>query len=410
MKQRPQGHVSRRRFVQSAAATTAAIAAIPRFAVGAQPDRPLKVGVIGCGGRGKGAARNAMDAAPNVTVTALADIARDRLDDCNRFIGGSVDDKHCFVGHDAYKKLLDTDVDYVIEATPPYYRPAHFEAAIAAGKHVFMEKPVGVDPVGVRRIMAAGREARSKNLSVVAGTQRRHQNQYIETIRRIHHGAIGSIVAAQCYWNQSWLWHRDRQSGWSDEEWMHRDWVNWAWLSGDHIVEQHVHNLDVINWVIGRPPVKVVAMGGRARRPTGNQFDFFSADFTYPNEVHVHSMCRQINGCANNVSERVVGQNGYSNCAGMLSNFGRVPFEGNDPYVQCHADLIRAIRTDRPINEAQDVAESTMTAVMARTSAYTGREVTWNEMMESSEELRPPTYELTEENIRADVPVPGHPA
>jgi predicted dehydrogenase len=226
-------------------------------------------------------------------------------------------------------------------------------------------------------------------------------------MKQIHDGAIGKVVAAQCYWNQSQLWAKPRKEGWSDLEWMHRDWVNWAWLSGDHIVEQHVHNIDVINWAIGKHPISVVAMGGRARRPTGDQFDFFSSDFTYPDEVHVHSMCRQMNKCKNNVSERVIGTKGWSDCRGNISNVGRVKFEENDPYTQEHADLQKAIRTGERINEAQNVAQSTLCAIMARISAYTGEEVTWDDMMRSDLVLGPPGYELTEENIKAHIPVPG---
>jgi len=307
---------------------------------------------------------------------------------------------------------MDTDVDYVILATPPYYRPEHFTAAIAAGKHVFVEKPVAVDPVGARKMFAAGEAAQKKNLCVVAGTQRRHQNGYIETIKRIRDGAIGDIVSAQCYWNGGQLWYRKREAGWSDMEWMHRDWVNWCWLSGDHIVEQHVHNIDIINWVLGTHPISVVSFGSRQRRVTGDQYDNFSSDFSYPGPrkdtpIHVHSMCRQISGCKNDVSERVVGQTGISNCNGWISTVGKIEHQGNDPYVQEHKDLIDAIRSGRPLNETQAVTESTLCAIMARTSAYTGKEVTWDEILNSEMQLSPPDYELTEENIRAHIPVPG---
>lgn len=403
--------MTRRDFVRTAAAVTAATSVFPRFTWGAAADKPIKVGLIGCGGRGTGAANNAMAAAPNVTVVALGDIAKDRLDRCRKTLkekqSVEVEDRMCFLGMDAYRKVLETDVDYVILAVPPYYRPEHFTAAVAAGKHVFMEKPVAVDPVGIRTMLAAGEAAKRQNLCVVAGTQRRHQNGYLETIRRIHSGAIGDIVSAQCYWNMGQLWYRPRESGWSETEWMHRDWVNWCWLSGDHIVEQHVHNIDVINWVLGKVPEKVVSFGSRQRRVTGDQFDNFSSDFTYPGNIHVHSMCRQINGCKNEVCERVVGQVGVSDCNGWISNHGKIEYERNDPYVQEHTDLIEAIRTGKPINETQAVSESTLCAIMARISAYTGREVTWEEMLTSDLQLGPPDYELTEENIRAHIPVPG---
>jgi len=409
--------ISRRDFVKASAAAAAAVGAFPHVVLGQASTRPLKVGLIGCGGRGSGAGNDCMAADPNVKVVALADVFKDRIDAYRQQVkekhNYEIDEKLCFVGFDAYKKLLDTDVDYVILATPPYYRPEHFTACVEAGKHVFMEKPVCVDPVGARKMFAAGRKADEKGLRVAAGTQRRHQKQYIETIRRIHDGAIGKIVAAQCYWNMGQLWYRKREPGWSDMDWMIRDWVNWTWLSGDHIVEQHVHNIDVINWAIGTHPEKVVAMGARHRRVTGDQYDFFCADFFYPDHVHVLSQCRQINGCANDVSERVIGEKGVSNCNGWISTLKEPIKIDCNPYVEEHRDLIRAIREDLPLNETKNVTESTLCAVMARISAYTGRSVSWEEMMESNLVLGPPTYELSEENIaagviKAHVPKPGH--
>jgi hypothetical protein len=228
-------HVSRRDFVKTAAATVAATGAFPYFARGQAADRPLKIGIVGCGGRGTGAGHDAMNADPNVKVVALADVFKDRVEGCRKSLTDKgrteIKNENCFVGFDAYQKLLQTDVDYVILATPPYYRPEHFEACVKAGKHVFTEKPVAVDPVGIRRFMAAGKLADEKGLSVVAGTQRRHQKGYIETINRIRDGAIGDIVAGRCYWNMGQLWYRPRQNGWDDMEWMIRDWVNWTWLS-----------------------------------------------------------------------------------------------------------------------------------------------------------------------------------
>lgn len=408
--------LTRRDFVRTAAAVTAVSSSLPRFVFGAAADKPLKIGLVGCGGRGTGAAHNAMAADPNVKVVALGDIAKDRLDNCRKSLKEKhsldIDEKMCFVGTDAYKQVLSTDIDYVILATPPYYRPDHFTAAILAGKHAFIEKPVAVDAVGIRKMMAAGEAAKRQNLCVVAGTQRRHQSGYIETVRRVRDGAIGDILSAQCYWNMGQLWYKKREAGWSEAEWMHRDWVNWCWLSGDHIVEQHVHNIDIINWVLGTHPISVVSFGSRQRRVTGDQYDNFSSDFSYPGPkkdtpIHVHSMCRQINGCKNDVCERVAGQTGVSDCGSWISTIGKVDFQPNDPYVQEHKDLIDAIRTGKPLNEAQQVAESTLCAIMARTSAYTGKEVTWDEMLHSELQLSPPDYELTEENIRAHIPVPG---
>ncbi len=378
-------------------------------------ERALKIGLIGTGGRGAGAAENAMRAAPGVTVVALADVFDDQVAWCRRHLkaqlGHEIADQNCFVGFGAYRKLLEVELDYVILATPPYYRPEHLEACIAAGRHVFAEKPAAVDAPGVRRVVAAGEEAARKGLSIVAGTQRRHQKGYIETIKRLHDGAIGRILGGECYWNQAQLWNEqwflEKKPGWSDMDWMIRDWFRWRWLSGDHVVEQHVHNIDVINWAIGAHPEKVVAMGARHQRLTGDQYDYFCADFTYPGEVHVISQCRQINHCTQQVAERVVGEKGSSNCNGSISTIGQIDTEGPDPYVQEHANLIAAIRSDKPLNEARTVAESTLSGIMVRQSAYTGKEVTWDEAMKSEEQLGPPDYEITPANIKAHLPIPG---
>jgi predicted dehydrogenase len=287
---------------------------------------------------------------------------------------------------------------------------------------VFVEKPMGVDPVGVRSVMASARRADSLGLCVVTGTQRRHEATYLDAFRQVTQGAIGEVVGANVYWNGVVPWWRERERGWSDIEYMLRDWVNWTWLSGDHIVEQHVHNLDVANWFLGDlHPEKAVGFGGRARRPSGDQFDFFSIDFTYENDKHVHSMCRQIAGCANNVSEFVRGTKGYTNCVDWIHNTDgtlawEYPYEMDEngerirprPYKQEHIDLVTAIRTGQHVNEAEKTAVATMTAIMGRISCYTGQEVTWDEMMESDLKLGPDQLELgSSDLVRAVVPVPG---
>jgi myo-inositol 2-dehydrogenase/D-chiro-inositol 1-dehydrogenase len=394
---------------------------------------PLKAGLVGCGGRGSGAAIDFLKAGPNLKITALADVFKDRVDECREKLAKEADhqvaDDHCFVGFDAYQRVLDSDVDLVLLATPPHFRPEHFNAAVDAKKHVFMEKPVAVDAPGVRTVLAAGEKAKQYNLSVVAGTQRRHQREYIETQSRIANGAIGKIVAARAYWNQSYLWHRLRQKGWTDMEAMLRDWVNWCWLSGDHIVEQHVHNLDVIAWFTGLYPEKAVGMGGRARRLTGDQYDFFSVDFAYANGMHNASMCRQVDGCANNVSEYIVGTEGSTNCRNTIYDLdGKVVWkhgmvEGQapdqqpqqteeekpkyNPYEEEHVHLVTAIRTKQPINEAENVAKSTLMAIMGRTAAYTGTEVTWDQIMSSEERLGPTEYKMGPVALKAQIPVPG---
>jgi predicted dehydrogenase len=387
---------------------------------------PLKAGLIGCGGRGTGAALEFLESGPNLEITAMADYFQDRLDGCRGRLqeraGVEVPDELCFVGFDGYRQLLDTDVDVVLMATPPYFRPEHFEACVEARKHVFMEKPVAVDPVGARSVMASARQAEGIGLCVVTGTQRRHEATYLETFRRVTQGAIGKVVGGNCYWNGQVPWWRDRQADWSDIEFMLRDWVNWTWLSGDHIVEQHVHNLDVMNWYLGEAhPEKAVGTGTRWRRPTGDQYDSFSIDFTYGGEVHVHSMCRQIAGCANNVSELIRGTEGYTNCEDSLwrtdgSEIWTYPYPLNEegeevhprPYLQEHIDLVTAIRTGQPVNEAERTAVATLTAIMGRISCYTGQEVTWDQMMESDLKLGPDQMTLGPSDlVQAVIPVPG---
>ena len=392
------------------------------------PDGPvLKAGLIGCGGRGTGAARQFLAAGPNLEITALADYFPERIDSCRETLrtdeGVEIPDENCFKGFDGYHQLIESGVDIVLMATPPYFRPEHFEACVDARKHVFMEKPVAVDPVGARSVLASARTAAGLGLSVVTGTQRRHQLDYVETFRQVTRGVIGDVVSANVYWNGVVPWYRNRQSGWTDMEYMLRDWVNRTWLSGDHIVEQHLHNLDVANWFLGGHPVSAVGFGGRHRRQQGDQYDFFSIDYVYDNEVHVHSMCRQISGCANNVSELVRGTKGYTNAKNTIwdragNTVWEYPYEvdeeGNQvglrPYFQEHIDLVTAIRTNNPINEAENTANSTIAAIMGRISSYTGREVTWDEMMESDLKLGPDRLELGPSDLDTDLfPVPGVP-
>ncbi len=371
--------LSRREFLRNSAVTAGGItlaSGIP-MRVWAAENATIRVGVIGCGGRGSGAAQNCVDSSQGVSIVALADAFQDRLNGLkDKF---KVPDNHCFVGMDAYKQLLALpDVDLVILATPPGFRPIHFTAAINAGKNVFMEKPVAVCPAGIKMVIAAGEMAAQKKLAVVAGTQRRHQNVYVETMKRIQDGAIGDIVSAQCYWNQGGLWVKNREPNQSDVEYQIRNWLYFSWLSGDHICEQHVHNLDVMKWAFKDAlPETVHSIGGRQFRTGpeyGNIFDHFGTEFTFPGKVQTISMCRQIEGAASNVSERVVGTKGWSNCAGMIAGEKAWKFEGQspDPYVQEHADLIASIRAGTPLNEAKRIAESTLCAIMARESAYSG--------------------------------------
>jgi myo-inositol 2-dehydrogenase/D-chiro-inositol 1-dehydrogenase len=429
----PTNKTSRRRFLENTAAIGAIGAigvsqlvkscstgtrqgkvVVPEFLRSAPDGEPLKAGVIGCGGRGSGAAVNFLDAGPSLSITAIGDLFQDRIDDIRKKLkeekGVELDDSMCFTGFDAYKKVIESGVDLVILATPPYFRPEHFQACVEARKHVFMEKPVAVDPVGARAVMAASKQAEAAGLSVVTGTQRRHSWNYQNVLARARAGMIGDITSANVYWNQSRLWHREKQAGWTDMEYMIRDWVNWTWLSGDHIVEQHIHNIDVSNWFIGKQPLKAVGVGSRQRRITGDCYDNFSVDFVYENEVHMHSMCRQIDDCANNVSEFLRGTKGYTNCGKTVwDQEGNILYEYNSLLdEQGHIDLVNAIRTGNQIVEAEETAKSCLTAIMGRESAYTGREITWEEMMGSGLKLGPEgELSFGPVDIKAVIPVPG---
>lgn len=392
------------------------------------PDgKPLRAAVIGCGGRGTGAAINFLNAGNDLSIVACADMFQDRIDKFRAQLkeekNVEISDERCFTGFDAYKKVLELDIDLVILATPPYFRPEHFRAAVEAKKHVFTEKPVAVDPVGARAFLAAAKKAETLGLTVVTGTQRRHQRNYIETFRKVAEGTIGELVGGNCYWNQSKLWHVNPKKEWSEMECMIRDWVNWCWLSGDHVVEQHIHNIDVINWFLGKYPISAVAFGSRQRRVTGDQYDNFSVDFVYEGNIHIHSMCRQINDCTNNVSEYLRGTEGYTNCADTIwrpdgtvlwqfeypkNEKGEVVRELKvNPYDQEHIDLVTAIRTNKPFNEAENTVKSNIAAIMGRMSAYTGKEVTWDEVMQSDLKIGPAELVLGKINYPVVVPIPG---
>lgn len=406
---------------------------IPDLMDKAKDGKPLKAGVIGCGGRGSGAAQNFLDAGPNLQIVALGDLFQDRIDNCRKALkekySVEIPDNMCFTGFDSYKQVINAGVDLVIIATPPVFRPTHFEAAVEAGKHAFLEKPICVDPVGARSIMATAKKAESQGLCVVTGTQRHHQRAYVESYKQIMSGLIGDIVGGEVYWNQSMLWYRKRDEKWSDMEFMVRDWVNWKWLSGDHIVEQHVHNIDVFNWFSGKKPVKAVAFGARHRRLSGDQYDMFSVDFEYEGGIHVHSMCRQIDGCANNVSEFIQGTKGSwtSSDQNSAEKFVIKDLEGNvlwkfdldkekadfkqtNPYVLEHVNLVNHIRDNKPINQAEETAVSCLTAIMGRESAYSGAVVKWDEVSNSSLSYLPEKLEIGSVDMsKYVVMVPGKP-
>jgi predicted dehydrogenase len=417
---------NRRDFVKASAVLGAASLVPSAFASGLvrAVDDTVRVGVIGCGGRGTGAAFNALAAHPKVEIVALADLFEDRLSGSYGWLVDNedfgtrvrVDPAHKFVGFNAYKQLLAIDnIDYVILATPPGFRPIHFHAAVNAGKHVFMEKPVAVDPAGFRTVIEASARARQKALSVVAGTQRRHENSYLALMERINNGEIGDIVSASCYWNQGGLWVHERKPEYSDMEWQCRNWLYFAWLSGDHICEQHIHNIDVINWAKGGPPIRATGMGGRQVRTDekyGNIFDHFSIEYEYADGMTMQSMCRQIDGCASRVEEVIVGTKGRSVSRPGYAvlegeNAWRFTSDNRNPYEQEHVDLIASILgTGTYLNEAKRVAESTLTAIMGRMSAYTGKSITWDQSINSKLDLSPDAYSFGDLTVRP-VAIPG---
>lgn len=388
--------LTRREFLK-ASAGVAAMATLPvELFAHAQGSDKLRVGLIGCGGRGTGAAIDCLDAHPSVELYAMGDVFEDRLNASLKALEEEKKDRlnignRKFIGLDAYKGVISSGVDIVLLCTPPTFRPIHFREAIQAGKHVFMEKPVAVCPAGARLMFQMEELATQKRLSVVAGTQRRHEPNYIETIQRIHDGAIGKIVGAACYWNQGGLWHVDRKPEWSDVEWQLRNWLYFTWLSGDHIVEQHIHNIDVINWVLGAHPISAMGMGGRQARVEphyGHIYDHFAVEFEYPGGIKVLSMCRQIDNCAILIGERVYGTQGTADPSGSITVGGTTwRYDGvkRSGYKKEHEDLVNAIRNGTPINETRAVTESTLAAIMGRMSAYTGKVVTWDFVMNTSQ-------------------------
>jgi len=432
---------SRRDFLKTTAVAAGAVAAtqLSLPAVHAAGSDFIKVGLIGCGGRGNGAAVNVLEAAKGVTIHALGDVFQFQVDGTRhrlehfvkneksgktaRELGNTVDvEGRCFSGLDAYKQVIDSGANYIILATTPGFRPIHLQAAVAAGKNIFTEKPVAVDGPGIRKVLEAHKEAEKKGLHIVAGTQRRHQLAYLETMKRIHDGAIGDLVGGQFYWMQNLLWehisdlpkHPEIKGDVAKQIF---NWYNYTWLCGDHIVEQHVHNLDVMNWAFGTHPQSAVGMGYRTRTDPkfGHIYDFFAIDYKFPNGMHTLSMCRQISNCKSEVGEYLVGTKGVCHTADRSAYningqdvFTRKEWrQHRDPYVQEHMDLIESIRSDKPINELKRVAESTLTAIMGRMSAYTGQEVSWERALSSKEDTMPKDLTLEMSKPVAPVAIPG---
>ena len=428
--------VSRRKCLQSSGLIAGAIipSAIASRAHAAGDDR-IKVGLIGCGGRGTGAAAHCMSTGENVVLWAMADAFNDRLElslsslmrgkaGKSKVAKGSgfgelldVPPERRFVGLDAYRKIIDSGVDLVILTGPPGYRPLHFEYAINSGKHVFMEKPLASDANGVRRILASAEIAKQKNLKVGVGLQRHHQDSYVEAMRRIHAGEIGRITSMRCFWNTGFpaktTIPRDKMT---ELEYQVRNWYFFDWLSGDHICEQHIHNLDICNWAVGGHPVSAEGMGGREFRTGkeyGNIFDHHAVNYQYADGTIMHSYCRQIPGCKREVAEYIVGSEGIAELGTTrctLRNGEKIiwqtprkrPKDYQSPYQVEWNALMKAIVSDTPHHEADYGATSTMTAILGRLATYSGVEVAWDDAFKSE-------IVLTTDAESWDAPAPVQP-
>jgi predicted dehydrogenase len=409
--------ITRRDFTKVSAAAGFAILSASKAK--AQSSETLKFGLLGCGGRGTGAAMQMMQGNDNVQLIAVADLFEDKAKSARKkyeetqdpSVQGKVaiDDDHVFHGFDAYEKLLASDIDILIEGTLPYSRPKHITAAVEAGKHIFTEKPAAVDPAGIREFIAAAKKAEEKGLSFVTGTQRRYQWPYVETIKKIHDGAIGDVLAMRAYWCGTLPFAHPRTPDQSDFEHCMKNWYAFCWVCGDNIVEQHVHNIDVANWVMGGPPKSVFASGGRAWKDDdpvyGDLWDHFSCDFEYEGGVQMTSMCRHWGKADGDVSEQVTGTKGRSNCRDMQDTPNEKLIS---PYIQEHIELVKSIREEGPyLNEGVRMAESTLTAIMGRMSAYEGKRYTWEEAMNSELSIVPEEWSFEKDYPTGPIPRPG---
>ncbi len=400
---------TRRRFLQTGAAAAAGLAAATALApraVHAAGSDILKVGLIGCGGRGTGAVGNALNADPNIRVTALADAFEDRVKGCRDRLKKVdpkrvvVDDDHCFFGFDAYQKLLDSGVDVVLLAATPHFRPRHLKACIDAGKHVFCEKPVAVDAPGIRSVMETTKEAERKGLCIVSGLCWRYHFAVKETMNRVLDGAIGRIVTIQETYNTGTLWHRGHKPEWTEMQFQLRNWYYFAWLSGDHNTEQHVHSLDKGSWLMGdRPPVAVWGLGGRQVRTDpkyGDIYDHHAVVYEYDDGTRMYSFCRQQAGCWRNTEDWFFGTKGTCNVLNKFRIEGETNWQYSGPscnmYNEEHKALFAAIRSGKPINNGHYMALSTMLAIAGRMVDYTGQRITWEQAINSQERLAPAEY------------------
>jgi len=428
---RPSNH-TRRDFLKGSAGLAAGAAAagliLPASGVFAAGSDTIQLGLVGCGGRGSGAASQALSTNGSVKLVAVADAFEDNARNGLRNLKNQFNDKvdvagdRVFSGFDAYKKLIDSGVDMVILATPPGFRPMHFEYAVKQNKNIFMEKPVAVDGAGVRQVLAAAEEAKKKNLKVGVGLQRHHSPRYQETVKRIQDGQIGDTVMLRVYWNDAGVWVRPRKPGQTEMEYQMRNWYYFTWIGGDHIVEQHIHNLDVANWVKNATPAKAQGQGGRqvlTGKDHGHIYDHHFVEYTYPDGTVMLSQCRHHPNCWNSVSEHAHGTKGYADVSGakMTTRDGKEwRWQGRekDHYQQEHDDLFDAIRNNKPYNEAVNGANSTMTAILGRMCTYSGQEIKWDDALNSQVVMRPEGYTfeskppiLPDQDGRYPVAIPG---
>ena len=404
---------SRRDFLTTSAGLTgAALLSGMAPAVHAAGNDTLRIGLIGCGGRGTGAAAQALRADPNVKLVALGDMFADRLQGSltnlkkDGALAKKIDVKPdaCFTGFDAYKKVIASDVDVVLLTTPPGFRPLHLKAAIEANKHVFCEKPMAVDAPGVRSVLATVAEAKKRNRAIVAGFCYRYEKAKREVMKRVHEGDIGDITALQCTYNTGGLWHRAREEGWDDMTWQLRNWLYFAWLSGDHIVEQACHSIDKMAWAMKDvPPLRAVGTGGRQTRTGkefGHIFDHHAVVFEWKSGVKMFHFCRQQDHTAKEVTDFVFGTRGVADVMRHRIT-GAKPWslrrrrdDRDDMYQNEHDELFASIRAGKPINDGERMAQSTLMAIIGRMATYTGQEITWQAALASKEDLTPARYEF----------------
>jgi predicted dehydrogenase len=419
---------TRREFLKTSTglavgATLLGTMAVPR-GVHAGASETLRVGLVGCGGRGTGAAQNALDASGSNVLTAVADAFEDNARTALRQLKRNestvervqVPEEKVFVGFDAYKQLIDSDVDVVILATSPHFRPQQLAYAIEKGKHVFVEKPIAVDAPGVRSVIETCNKAKEKGLAIVSGLCWRYHPHVRETVRRVlEDKAIGDIIAIQSCYNGGTLWLRTNKPEWTRMEYQMRNWIYFDWLSGDHINEQAVHSIDKTAWLLGDgQPLKAFALGGRQQRTGeefGNVYDHFTVFYEWPENRRVFFTCRQQQHCANNVDEVVLGTKGQ---AYILENRieGENPWKAKsdpkiDMYTIEHEHLFNSIRDGKPINDGHYMSNSTMLAIMGRMCAYTGQQLTWDECFHSQEKLGPSSYEWSDNVPITEVAIPG---